>query len=278
MAYRRTACLLLGATISATLARGDDQPARAQMGGQDATVTSANIASTSSDSDAETGSSGTTGSAMIQPPSAEAPPSAVETSIFTSLFMSGKTQDQFVPLTRKERLIVYAKDLLGPFHLMLAGFSAGVTQLQDSPREWGLGAQGYGIKYTNYYGIATVSSILQMGGEDLLHEDNLYYGSGEHRVWKRLKYAVKSSVLARSDDGTQHFSISQVGSTATASFISRIWQPRSSDSAGDGAVDFGIGMATNAGVRWCGSFCRTSHGASSPGLRAANDGRKVSAK
>jgi hypothetical protein len=87
-----------------------------------------------------------------------------------------------------------------------------------------------------------------MTGEDLLHEDNLYYGSGEHGVWKRMKYAIASSVLARSNDGTQHFSVSQVGSTAAASFISRIWQPRSNDSAGDGAVNFGLNMASNAGV------------------------------
>jgi hypothetical protein len=87
-----------------------------------------------------------------------------------------------------------------------------------------------------------------MTGEDLLHEDNLCYGSGEHGLWKRLKYAVASSVLARSNDGTQHFSVSQVGSTAAASFISRIWQPASSDSASDGAKNFGINLASNAGV------------------------------
>jgi hypothetical protein len=87
-----------------------------------------------------------------------------------------------------------------------------------------------------------------MIGEDILHEDNFYYGSGEHGFWKRTKYAVKSSVLARGADGTQHFSISQVGSTAGAAFISRLWQPRSQDTAADGAKSFGISLATNAGV------------------------------
>ena len=194
VAYRGIAYLLLGATISATLAFADDQPDRAQGEGQDTTVRSTNTPSNSDDSNATRGS----GSAATQQPSNEAPPTAVESSLFSSLFMSGKTQDQFEPLTPKERLVVYAKDLFGPFHLLLAGVSAGITQLQDSPKEWGEGAQGYGIRYANYYGIAIISSILQMGGEDLLHEDNLYYGSGEHGLWKRMKYAVKSSVLARS--------------------------------------------------------------------------------
>jgi hypothetical protein len=162
--------------------------------------------------------------------------------------MAGKTQDQYKPMTAKERLALYAKDLLSPFHLVMAGVSAGITQLQDTPKAWGLGAHGYGLRYANYYGIATISSVLQMGGEDLLHEDNLYYGSGEHGVWKRVTYAVKSSVMARGRDGTQHLSISQIGSTAAASFISRTWQPRSNDSAGDGAVSFALNLASNAGV------------------------------
>ncbi|MGA2579939.1 MAG: hypothetical protein ABSH24_28410 [Bryobacteraceae bacterium] len=174
--------------------------------------------------------------------------STAESSLFYSLFMSGQTQDQFQPLTAKERLKVYAKDLLSPFHFMMAGASAGITQLQNVPPEWGQGAEGYARRLANYYAYATTSSMLQMAGEDLLHEDNLYYGSGEHGVWKRVKYAVKSSVLARGSDGTQHLSISQIGSTAGAAFISRLWQPRSNDSAGDGAVSFGISMATNAGV------------------------------
>jgi hypothetical protein len=177
-----------------------------------------------------------------------APANKVESSIFVSLFMSGKTQDQFKPLTSKERLKIYSEDLVSPFHFFLAGASAGITQLKDTPAEWGGGAEGYGKRFANYYALATVGNIFQMVGEDLLREDNFYYGSGEHGVWKRVKYAVKSSVLARGSNGSQHFSISQVGSTAGAAFISRLWQPRTNDSAGDGAVSFGIAMATNAGV------------------------------
>ena len=54
--------------------------------------------------------------------------------------------------------------------------------------------------------------------------------------------------MVRGADGTQHFSISQLGSTAGAAFISRIWQPRSTGSAGDGAQSFGIAMGMNAGI------------------------------
>jgi hypothetical protein len=182
------------------------------------------------------------------PSSSAVQPGTVESSLYDSLLMAGKTQDQFHPFTPKERLNVYVKDFISPFHFFFAGAQAGITQWQDTPHEWGQGASGYGLRYGNYYGYETISDVLQMFGEDILHEDNYYYGSGYHGFWKRTKYALKSSVLARGADGTQHFSFSQLGSTAGAAFISRIWQPRSTGSAGDGAVSFGIAMGTNAGI------------------------------
>jgi hypothetical protein len=220
--------LILGFIPAANIARAQAQPA--------------NNSANSSDPN------GADRAAAIQQPTADASQNGAESSLFYSLFMAGKTQDQFQPLTAKERLKVYAKDLLSPFHFAMAGASAGITQVQNVPPEWGQGAEGYARRFANYYAYATTSSMLQMAGEDLLHEDNLYYGSGEHGVWKRVSYAVKSSVLARGNDGTQHISISQIGSTAGAAFISRLWQPASNNSAGDGAVSFGISMATNAGV------------------------------
>lgn len=175
-------------------------------------------------------------------------PTKVEASIFSSLFMSGKTQNQFQPLNAKKRIGVYARDLFSPVHFALAGISAGVNQAQDSPKEWGEGVQGYATRFGSYYAESVVADVLQMTGEDILHEDNIYYGSGEAGFGSRVGYAIKSSVLARGADGTQHFSISQVGSTAGASFISRLWQPASNASARDGAVNFAISLATNAGV------------------------------
>jgi hypothetical protein len=182
------------------------------------------------------------------PSSSQSGPGAVESSIYQSLFMAGKTQDQFHPFTAKERLKIYTRDLISPFHFILAGAQAGITQWQNSPSEWGQGAAGYGKRYANYYAFQTTSQYMQMVLEDIIHEDNYYYGSGYHGFWKRTKYAIKSSWLARGADGTQHFSISQIGSTAGGAFVSRLWQPRSSDNAVDGAKSFGWALASNAGV------------------------------
>ena len=61
------------------------------------------------------------------------------------------------------------------------------------------------------------------------------------------KYAVVSTFLARHDNGNQYFSFSRIGSAAGTAFISREWQPRSTTTAGDGAVSFGISMGSDVG-------------------------------
>jgi len=57
-------------------------------------------------------------------------------------------------------------------------------------------------------------------------------------------YALTSGILARHDDGSRHFSISQVGGVAAGAFLARVWLPSSQNSAG--AVSFGITMGSNA--------------------------------
>ena len=64
-------------------------------------------------------------------------------SLFYFLVMSGKTQDQFQPLTQSQRTEAYLKGLFSPFLFVNAGFSAGITQWQDVPHSWGQGAEGY---------------------------------------------------------------------------------------------------------------------------------------
>ena len=80
-----------------------------------------------------------------------------------------------------------------------------------------------------------------------LHEDNRYFNSGKQGFKTRVGYALSSGILARHDDGTRHFSISPVGGVAAGAFLARTWLPQSQRSAGDGAISFGLTMASNMG-------------------------------
>ncbi len=92
-----------------------------------------------------------------------------------------------------------------------------------------------------------VRGTLEYGVSAALHEDNRYFVSGQTGFFRRTKYAVVSTLLARHDGGNQSFSFSRIGSAAGAAFISRAWQPRSITSAGDGTVSFGISMGSDIG-------------------------------
>jgi hypothetical protein len=171
-----------------------------------------------------------------------------ESYLFYFLNVSGRTQADFEPLTASEKARFYAKGLLSPFHFLTAAASAGVAQWEDVPPAWGQEAGGYARRFGNYVAKQVTQRTLRLAGEELLHEDNRYFASGERGFGRRVLYAIERSVLARKDDGTSRISISQIGSTAGAAFISRLWQPATNGSAGDGAVSFGFGMAANAGI------------------------------
>jgi hypothetical protein len=131
--------------------------------------------------------------------------------------------------------------------LLRSAASAGIRQASGTPKEWGGGAEAYGERVGNAFAQHVIHRTLQYGISSALHEDNRYFVSGQTGFFRRTKYAVKSTLLARHDNGNQYFSFSRVGGAAGAAFISRAWQPRSTTSAGDGAVSFGITMGSDIG-------------------------------
>lgn len=182
-----------------------------------------------------------------QPTSANTRPTS-SNPLFAYLLMTGTPQSEFHPLTQKERFHEYASSLFNPLTLVVSFATAGSAQADNVPPAWGQGARGYGLRLGNYLAQDTMQLSLQMGAEALLHQDNRYFQSGAHSPWARIKYAVATSVLARGDSGKLRFSFSGVGSTAAVAFLSRTWQPSTDDSAENGAISFGISLATNAGL------------------------------
>lgn len=154
---------------------------------------------------------------------------------------------EFRPLTQKQRTQIYLKTMVNPLGYMKAGFSAGIDQWKDKPEEWEQGASGYGKRFANILGQYSIQRTTTFGLASVLHEDNRYFNSGKRPFWSRVGYSLTSGLLARHDDGTRHLSISQLGGVAAGAFLSRTWQPPSQHSLGDGAVSFGISMASNIG-------------------------------
>jgi len=139
------------------------------------------------------------------------------------------------------------KTMVNPLGYIKAGFSAGIDQWKDKPTEWEQGASGYGKRAANILGQYSIQRTVTFALSSAFHEDNRYFNSGKKGLWPRTQYALVSGVLARNDDGNRHVSISQLGGVAAGAFLSRAWQPPSQHSAEDGAVSFGLTMASNMG-------------------------------
>ncbi len=168
--------------------------------------------------------------------------------LFNYLNMAGSEKaSNFEPLTQGQRTQIYLKTMVNPLGYMKAGFSAGIDQWKDKPEEWEQGASGYGKRFANILGQYVIQRTVTFGVASALHEDNRYFNSGKRGFCSRTGYSLASGILARHDDGTRHLSISQLGGVAAGAFLSRTWQPPSQRTLGDGAVSFGISMASNMG-------------------------------
>jgi hypothetical protein len=161
--------------------------------------------------------------------------------------VSSPTAAEFLPMTRSERLRNYLAGLVNAESILRAASSAAIRQAENSPKEWRGGAGGYGYRIGDAFAQHIIRGTLQYGASSILHEDNRYFASGESGFFRRMKYAVASAFLARRDNGDRMISFSRLGSAAGAAFISRVWQPPSTTTAGDGAVNFGITMGNDIG-------------------------------
>ena len=154
---------------------------------------------------------------------------------------------EFKSLTTSERFRLYLQSTFGPGAIATAAAVGGITQWTGNPKEWGGGAEAYGERVGNTFAQHVIRKTLEYGAATALHEDNRYIHSTETGFWKRSKHAVASVFVARNEAGREHFAYSRFGGAVGASFISRLWQPRSTTNSGDATVNFGLTMAGDMG-------------------------------
>jgi len=157
-----------------------------------------------------------------------------------------RTAEDFVPMTRSERVAYAVNRAVGPSALINSAIRASLNEGLNRPKEWGQGIDGFGKRVGSTYAQHFIGTALENGAAYALHEDNRYFASGMQSKWGRLLYAGESTVLARHDDGTRSLSVSAIGGAAGAAFLSRTWQPPSSRSVDDAMISFGLSLAMRA--------------------------------
>jgi hypothetical protein len=179
---------------------------------------------------------GGTALAQTTDPGAATPPSAPAT-----------VQPAYTPLTGEDRLHNYLHALYGPMSLVSGAASAGWGQAWHRPKEWQLGAEGYGMRFGSGYAQRIVRDTLMYGSAAMLHEDNRYFRSTADTSGGRLKHALLSTILTHKDDGSMRPAYSRLGSMMGASFISRTWQPVSTGSVNSALLNFTTSVGVMAG-------------------------------
>jgi len=150
-------------------------------------------------------------------------------------------------LTEKKRFHLYVVSVAGPVPLLAEAVGAGISQWENSPKEWGQGWDAYGKRYGSNLAYNAVRQTITYGTSVAFREDNRYFASHKHGFWPRTGYAILSTVTARHPDGRRTFSVSSVSGVIGASAISSIWGPGSYKGIDNIAENAAISFATTAG-------------------------------
>ena len=167
-------------------------------------------------------------------------------------------QPEYVPMSFSERARKYIIASFGVGAVLRAAALGGITQWTDTPGEWRQGSEAYGERLGSSFAENVIRQALEFGSSTALRQDNRYFRSTETGFVKRSKHAVASVFVARTEGGGEQVAYSRLGAVLGSAFLSRLWQPRSEDGAGDAAACFGLNMAADIGWNFLHEFCPRS--------------------
>jgi hypothetical protein len=109
------------------------------------------------------------------------------------------------------KLRAYFFDAVGPFPIVGAAAIAGLNQSENTPPEWGQGAEAYGKRFGSNLAIAAVTTTTRYALAEAFREDTVYYRCECKGFFRRFQHAMISTVTARrGEDGHRQFSFPAV--------------------------------------------------------------------
>jgi len=109
--------------------------------------------------------------------------------------------------TQTTKLRNYFFDAFGPYPIVGAALTAGISQVSNAPPEWKQGVEGYGKRFGSNLGIAAVTTTTRYALAAAFTQDTLYYRCECTGAFPRLRHAITSTLTARrGEDGHRVFS------------------------------------------------------------------------
>lgn len=137
------------------------------------------------------------------------------------------TATNYEPLSGKERWKLYFKQNLfsigayfGPVAQALV-----LDQPEDSPRQWGPGLSGFGLRLASRTGGSVLQGTIQAPIAAALHEDVRYISSPQHGFKRRVVHAVEYTFLTYNSDGHRTVNVANLSAYYASTAISTTWLP-----------------------------------------------------
>jgi hypothetical protein len=133
---------------------------------------------------------------------------------------------QLPPLSVKNKFWLATQDSFDYSSFISAGMIAGVGQANNSTREFGQGAKGYGRYYWHAVADQAVGNYLtEAMVPAVTREDPRYYTLGHGGFFKRTGYAVSRLLITRTDSGHRTINISEIAGNGAGAGISDLYYP-----------------------------------------------------
>ncbi|MCS7078506.1 MAG: hypothetical protein NZ585_00445 [Chloracidobacterium sp.] len=153
-------------------------------------------------------------------------------------FASGKgtvSEDDYQPLTGRERWIYYLRATYWSPAAVFGAFGPAVgAHLGDSPPEWGGGVKGYGRRFASEFANNVVTNSIQSGLAALLKHEPRYVRSAKKGVLKRTAHALAFVFVTYNDEGKIRPAIANIVADYGGAFAQIAWYPSRYTVRGDG--------------------------------------------
>ena len=159
------------------------------------------------------------------------------------------SQPVIVPekLTFDDRVKIYKHSFLTPESIIGPVFGASISQMRDTPPEWGGKIDGFGKRVASGFARAAISRTIGFGIGAVDGEDPRYFRSNESGVWRRTKYAIASTFVSRRSGGGSMPAYSRFVGTYSAAFIANAWEPQSQQGTGHALERGSTAMLSSVG-------------------------------
>jgi hypothetical protein len=117
----------------------------------------------------------------------------------------------------------------------------------NTPEEWGRGVPGIAKRYAEREADVAISNTIEAGLGALWGEDPRYIPSGRRGIWPRVRYALKTSVLAQRRDGRLRPAWGRYAGNTLNNLIENSWLPPSQTTGTQTVVRSGMGIVTRMG-------------------------------